>query len=70
MINNKIIGQKIRTFRKQQKFTQFDLADMLYKSQSTISQMEQGKLSIFAAELFHIADALNVNVYDFGVWDK
>jgi len=62
---NKIIGQKIRAFRKQKKLSQYDLADILYKSQSSISEMEHGRQGIFAKDLFDIAGALGINLYDF-----
>ena len=68
MTTDKIIGQKIRAFRQQKKLSQYELADILFKSQSSISMMERGKMSIYAKDLFNLADAFDINIYDFRKW--
>ena len=70
MINHKIIGSKIRTFRKQKKLSQYDLADLMFMDQGSISLIERGKRTISAPSLFRFAEVLQVSVYDFGVWNN
>lgn len=53
-LNKKIIGSRIREFRKEFKITQTELANVLNTTHSTISAYESGKtmiLTIFAYEI-------------------
>jgi len=68
--DNKTIAKKIRTFRKQKKLTQKELADYLGLSKQIIYHIEKGKRYVLGEELFNIAETLGINIYDFGEWDN
>lgn len=52
------IGEKIQEARKEKGWTQWELAKAIYKSQTNISDYENGRLEIGAIELGYIAIAL------------
>ena len=56
-IDNKTIGKNLKTFRKEKKLTQKDIAKLFNTTQSVISAYEAGKtslLTIFALQLTQI----------------
>lgn len=59
---NRIIGKKIRAFRKGKGLTLEDLGLLIYKSKATISKYEKGEISIDIATLYQISDALNISI--------
>ena len=54
----KMLGQKIKTARKEAKLRQEDLADMVGTTKSVISEYETGKRNISVKELEKISFAL------------
>lgn len=57
----KMIGKNIRRYRRSQKMTQFELAELCNIHQGYISNIEKGKRN-FSLQLFkRIADSLEVN---------
>ena len=56
------IGAKIKYFRKNKNYSLQELADLLYKSKSTISKYENGQIAIDIETLYAIARALGVHV--------
>ena len=49
------IGKKIRSFRRMRKLTLAELAQLVCKSQSTISKYEKGEISVDIETLYEIA---------------
>lgn len=56
------IGAKIKYFRKSKHFSLQEMADLLYKSKSTLSKYENGQISIDIETLYAIAKVLGVHV--------
>ncbi len=56
------IGKKIRNFRRMRKLTLAELAQMVCKSQSTISKYEKGEIAVDIETLYEIAAALQIHV--------
>ena len=63
---NKTIGQKIKIFREQKRFTQEELSKYISLDRTAISRIELNKQVIKAEDLFDIAGVLGINIYDFG----
>jgi len=63
---NKTIGQKIKIFREQKRFTQVELSKYISLDRAAISRVELNKQVIKAEDLFDIAGVLGINIYDFG----
>ena len=63
---NKTIGQKLRIFREQKRFTQEELSEYINLDHAAISRIELNKQVIKAEDLFDIAGILGINIYDFG----
>lgn len=64
MDNNKAIGKRIKTARKNKNLTQKELANMINKTESSIQKYECGNTEVPYSVLQQIATALNVNVSD------
>ena len=62
---NKFVGMKIKEFRKNKKFTQQDLADLVGVKNSAISNYEQGTRIPKRDFLFRVANALDVSIDEF-----
>lgn len=56
------IGKLIRGARKKRGMTLSELAEVICKSQSTVSKYEKGEITVDIATLYDIADALRVHV--------
>lgn len=56
------IGKLIRGARKKRGMTLSELAELICKSQSTVSKYEKGEITVDIATLYDIADALRVHV--------
>lgn len=56
------IGKLIRGARKKRGMTLNELAEVICKSQSTVSKYEKGEITVDIATLYDIADALRVHV--------
>lgn len=56
------LGKNIKTFRKQKKLSQNQLAEMLDFSREHLACVETGKEYISLRKLFQLADLLNVPV--------
>ncbi len=69
-MDNRVIAKKIRIFRKQAGITQTSLAKSLGVSDQIMNHIERGRRYILAEELFTLAEALEVNIYDFGEWGR
>jgi transcriptional regulator with XRE-family HTH domain len=59
-IDYKAIGQRIKKIRKEKRFTQEKLAEILEISTVYVSQMENGKTKLSLEMLVRIANLLNV----------
>lgn len=59
---NTEIGKLIRGARKKRSMTLNELAEVICKSQSTVSKYEKGEITVDIATLYDIADALRVHV--------
>lgn len=59
MIDNKVIGERIRKARKLIGFTQGDVAAEMDMSISTVSDIERGQRSVTGLELHSLAELLN-----------
>lgn len=55
------VGNKVRFYRKLQKFTQEELGEMLDIDQSYLGRIERGEINITLETLAKISDALQVN---------
>lgn len=64
-VDFKIIGNRIKTRRKELRKTQEDLAADLYVSPGYISQIERGSTKINLETLSEIADFLQCDIVDF-----
>lgn len=63
------IGKRIRQARIDANLNQTELADMLHKKQTSISEIERGKIEISASTLLHIAIVLKKPItYFFPAW--
>ena len=56
------IGKKIKNIRKSKNMTIQELANSINKSKSTVSNYENGDISIDIQTLYEISNALNVHV--------
>lgn len=56
------IGEKIRSYRKQQGMTLQQLADTIHKSRASVSKYENGEITIDIETLYDISDALQVDI--------
>lgn len=63
-LSNKIVGQQIRSFRKQLKLTSDELAHRANIDRSYLSSIEQGKVTTSYFILVKIANALNLDIED------
>lgn len=59
---SKLIGQKIKAFRKKKKLTLKELGQLINKAESTVSKYETGEISIDIATFYEIAYALEVDI--------
>ena len=59
---NMEIGKKIKNIRKSKNMTIQELANSINKSKSTVSNYENGDISIDIQTLYEISNALNVHV--------
>ena len=60
--NNKIIGIKLKTFRKNNNITQVELANFLNTTHSTISAYESGKTTLLTAFALQIVYKYNISL--------
>lgn len=60
-VTEKVIGQRLREFRKRQALSQAELADKLGITQSIISEYELGNVRLHAALLAGFARVLNAS---------
>lgn len=56
------IGKKIKNFRRSNRMTVQNLADLIRKSKATVSKYENGEISIDLVTLYSIASALKIHV--------
>lgn len=64
------IGEKIKTFRKERKMTQKELADKAKLANSTIQQYEAEQYVPKIEQLTRIAEALGLSIYQLLDWDS
>lgn len=60
--NNKILGQRLKTLRKEKNITQKELANFLNTTQSTISAYENGKTTLLTAFALQIIKKYNISL--------
>lgn len=65
---NKLLGRRIREFRKERGLTQEQLSEKIGKTDEVISNIETGSASTRLTTLFDIADALKVSLLDLFDW--
>jgi DNA-binding XRE family transcriptional regulator len=65
---NKLLGRRIREFRKERGLTQEQLSEKIGKTDEVISNIETGTASTRLTTLFDIADALKVSLLDLFDW--
>ncbi|MBQ7283504.1 MAG: helix-turn-helix transcriptional regulator, partial [Oscillospiraceae bacterium] len=56
------VGQRIRSYRKEQGMTLQQLADAIHKSRASVSKYENGEISIDVETLQDISNALDVEI--------
>ena len=61
-LDRKIVGERLRLFRKEKNITQLELAKLLNTSHSTISAYESGKTLILTSFAYQIAKHYQVSV--------
>jgi len=61
MIDNKILGQRIKYFRKRSKMSQFDLENEIGASAGVISRIESGKVNPTKETVREVARKLDLN---------
>ena len=54
------IGNRIKRFREEKNLTQQELADMIFKSKSSIEKYESGSSNVTLSALLDISKALNI----------
>ena len=59
-----IVGQKIKQQRKNKKITQYELANLIGKTENSIRKYEKGLVNIPVDVLKLIAKSLEISVYD------
>jgi len=64
------LGKQIQLIRKQQHLTQEQLAKIIKMDSKSISKIEKGKNYPTPENLNAIADALNVRVYEFFLFEE
>lgn len=69
-LDYQMIGLKIKEKRKQKKLTQQQLADLIYKTESSIRKYEKGLVEIPNSVLLQIANVLNIELFDLIGYDK
>ena len=60
-INKKLIGSRLREIRKQNNWTQQELAELFNTSQSTISAYEKGQTLVITAFIYAMCKKFNVS---------
>lgn len=60
----RVIGQRIRHFRRLKKMTQFTLAEMLGKTKATIINWERGYFNILARDIPKVAECIGCTIND------
>lgn len=61
-IDKKIIGNRLKLFRKEKNITQEELANILNTTHSTISVYENGKTTILTAFAYEICKKYNISM--------
>lgn len=61
-IDKKIIGNRLKLFRKEKNITQEELANILNTTHSTISAYESGKTTILTAFAYEICKKYNISM--------
>lgn len=61
-IDKKIIGNRLKLFRKEKNITQEELANILNTTHSTISAYENGKTTILTAFAYEICKKYNISM--------
>lgn len=59
---NDYVGKQIKMYRKAQKITLQQLADMIHKSRATMSKYERGEITVDIETLYEISQALGVGL--------
>lgn len=62
---SKLVGEKIRFYRKQQKLSLEALAKLIHKSKGTLSKYESGVITIDIVTLFEIHKVLHIDITNF-----
>ena len=62
MLDYKLIGNKIKFYRKEKKLTQFKLSEVLDVSDKYISLIERGKVKVSLSRLYEISHVLSVDI--------
>lgn len=64
-MNRKQLGIRIRELRKQNGYSQNQLAELMgYKDHSTLAKVETGVNDITVETLYKYADVLNISVFE------
>lgn len=66
-INKKLIGQKLKEYRKKCKLSQSELAEKVNLSDKHIGRIEAGKYMPNFLNFMKILEVLNLNISDFGL---
>ncbi len=61
----KFIGEKVKEYRKERKWSQKELGNRIGVSHNTVSDYENGKISIGQDMLFVLADVFEITIDDF-----
>lgn len=59
---DRIVGSRVRLYRKMKRFTLAELAERIHKSKATLSKYENGDIPLDVRTLCELADALGIRV--------
>lgn len=67
---NKHFGEEVQKYRKKQKLSQLELAELAKVDLSTINRIERGIANVTLKRAFRITKALQVPMFQFFLTDK
>ena len=70
LIDSSAVGQLVRSERRKQKLTQFQLAGLANTGIRFVSDLENGKGTVQLQKLFAVLSALGLGLYIHSPWDE
>lgn len=62
LVNNKVLGERIKTLRREQRITQRELSEKTNISVNSISEIERGNQAAYFWQMAEIASVLGVSL--------